>query len=95
LDWEPLLTSTEFRKRGITSFQASVEDGMIRKILFTLLLSTLVHPAFSQEQLAIKTRFELTKSGSFAGPIIEKADPTVIGVAVEAGCAASAWLGHL
>jgi hypothetical protein len=45
-------------------------------------------PAWSQEQLAIKTRFELTKSGSFAGTVWSGADPTLIGVAIQAGCAA-------
>jgi hypothetical protein len=62
---------------------------MFRSVLLTtVVVVALGRPAGAQDQFAVKTRFELTRSGNFVGLVLSNADPTVLGLAITAGCAA-------
>ena len=62
---------------------------MFRSVLLTtVVVVTLGQPAGAQDQFAVKTRFELTRSGNFVGLVLSNADPTVVRLAITAGCAA-------
>jgi hypothetical protein len=62
---------------------------MFRSVLLTtVVVVALRQPAGAQDQFAVKTRFELTRSGNFVGLVLSNADPTVLGLAITAGCAA-------
>ena len=60
---------------------------MFRSVLLTaVVVVALGQPAGAQDQFAVKTRFELSRSGNFVGLVLSNADPTVVELAITAGC---------
>ena len=56
-------------------------------VLTTVVVVALGQPAGAQDQFAVKTRFELTRSGNFVGLVLSNADPAVVELSITAGCA--------